>query len=113
MRLSEEKEYFRIELENISGRTKQLQQTIRAVEMEKSDIQASYREVCCENQRLKGSIENMNGYNMTTNTKIKGLEHELNESRMIIKNMQEKEEQMLYDITQYDNNVSSLSHQLE
>jgi len=45
IKVSEEKEYFRIEYENITGRAKQLQQNVRSVEIEKSDIQTSYKEV--------------------------------------------------------------------
>lgn len=45
MKVSEEKEYFRIELENVQRRAKELQQNMRALELEKADIQTSYKEV--------------------------------------------------------------------
>jgi len=113
MKLSEEKEYFKIEFENTIGRSKQLQQNIRAVEIEKNDIQTSYKEVCCENQRLKESVKNMNYQNKDSGNMVQSLEREIRELQMGIKNMQEKEDQMMYDITQYDQNMTQLSQQYE
>lgn len=113
MKLSDEKEYFKVELDNLTGRNKQLQQNIRAIEIEKGDIQTSYKEVCAENQRLKESVNSMNYRNKDSSGKAQELERNLKAAHMAIRQFEEREEQMVYEIQQYDKNISSLSHQLE
>ena len=113
MKVSEEKEYFKIEYENNQGRYKQMQQNARALEMEKADIETSYKEVCSENQRFKESFDQMNYHNRDSDGRIHSLEKELHGLRMALQTMEEKEQQMILELQQYDHNVSMLTRQLE
>ena len=113
MKLSEEKEYFRIELENTAGRFKQMQQSVRATEIEKGDIQTSYKEVCAENQRFKDTVNKMNHQINELNQRIQALERDLHGAHIAIGEYEKNQEQLIYEIQQYDKNVSSLSTQLE
>lgn len=49
---SDERDYFRLEAENNGGEKLHLIQSLRSVEIDKEDIQNSYKEVCQENLRL-------------------------------------------------------------
>lgn len=113
IKISEEKEYFKIENENIKGRTKQLEQNVRAIEIEKGDIQVTLKEVCSENQRLQESINNMNYEQKDMNNQAKALERELHAAHMAIQQLEENKEQMLYDIQQYDENLTAVTQQYE
>jgi len=55
----------------------------------------------------------MNYENKDLLNKLQYLERELNGAHMAIQQYEEKQEQMLFDIQQYDQNISSLSQQLE
>lgn len=50
---SDERDFFKEQTENSNGERMHLYQTIRATEIDKDDIQQSYKEVCFENQRFK------------------------------------------------------------
>lgn len=113
VKTSDEKEYFKIELETATGRVKQLQQSMRALELEKGDLQTSYREVCNENKRLKESVNHMNYQGKDSDGKIHSLERDLQGAQMTINQLEEKEQQLIYEIQQYDNNVTVLTQQLE
>lgn len=113
VKTSDEKEYFKIELESTTGRVKQMQQSMRALELEKGDLQTSYREVCNENKRLKESVNHMNYQGKDSDGKINSLERDLQGAQMVISQFEEKEQQLIYEIQQYDNNVTILTQQLE
>ena len=113
IKISEEKEYFRIELENSAGRIKQLQQNVRSMQIEKNDLSASFKENCSENQRLQDGLSNINYDNKDFINKIQALEKDLNQANMVIHQYVEKQGQMMYDIQMYDQNVTSLTQQLE
>ena len=113
IKLSEEKEYFRIEFENSAGRIKQLQQNIRSIQIEKDDLSSNFKETCSENQRLQDGLSNINIDNKDLINKIQTLEKDLNQANMAMHQYEEKQEQMLYDIQMYDQNVTNLTHQLE
>jgi hypothetical protein len=113
VKTSDEKEYFKIELENTNGRIKQQQQHLRALELEKADLQTSYKEVCNENQRFKESVNHMNYQNKDSDGRIHSLEHDLKKAEVTINQFEEKEQQLIYEINNYDNNVTVLTQQLE
>jgi chromosome segregation ATPase len=113
VKTSDEKEYFKIELENNNGRIKQQQQHLRALELEKADLQTSYKEVCNENQRFKESVNHMNYQNKDSDGRIHSLEHDLKKAEITINQFEEKEQQLIYEINNYDNNVTVLTQQLE
>ena len=113
MKLSEEKEHYKIEFENITGRFKDLQQKVRATEIDKGDIQTSYKEVWAENQRFKDTVGKMNFQINELNQRIQVLERDLHGAHIAIGDYEKNNEQLIYEIQQYDRNVSSLSTQLE
>ena len=113
VKTSDEKEYFKVELENNNGRIKQQQQHLRALELEKADLQTSYKEVCNENQRFKESVNHMNYQNKGSDGRIQSLEHDLKKAEITINQFEEKEQQLIYEINNYDNNVTVLTQQLE
>jgi hypothetical protein len=58
-------------------REKHAQQALRALEMEKSDILTTYRNVCLENERLQESLQMVSMDSKETYSKIQILEKEM------------------------------------
>lgn len=50
---AEERDFYRSKADSFAGDAKHFEQSVRAVEIDKQDIQSSYKEVCHENLRLK------------------------------------------------------------
>ena len=52
-KVQRERDHFRDMHERVNGETKNLHQTMRAVELDKQDLQTAYQEVCAENEKLR------------------------------------------------------------
>ena len=50
---ADERDFFRTKADQAFGDAKHFEQSVRAVEIDKQDVQSSYKEVCQENQRVK------------------------------------------------------------
>ena len=108
-----ERDQLKGEFESASGEAKHLHQSIRAVEIDKEDMNASYREVCQENQRLRDTNSQVIGENKEMFSNLQRLDQDREKLNFTLKDVIEKEQNYITEIRTKEDHVTHLTHQVE
>ena len=109
----EEKEAMKDVVNNVSTQEKMSRQSLRATEMERNDILATYKTVCIENERLKRNIEELSLDNQELFKKLREAEQEISFMKGQINQFEIKEAQYINEITTFERQITMLNRRLE
>lgn len=95
--------------ERMSGDAKQLHQTMRAVELDKQDLQTAYQEVCAENEKLRDANARLVDDNKHLFGKSSQIEMDLGKSEYTVNELMEREQTLIQEIRNLERNVTFLT----
>ena len=99
-------------MDQATGNTHHMQQTMANVEMEKDDLQNQYKEVCAENKRLKETVNTMGLENKEMFARSTHTETDKARMEHTIRELVEKEQGYLNEIKNREDHISHLTQQL-
>jgi len=107
---SDERDYFRLEAENNGGEKLHLIQSLRSVEIDKEDIQNSYKEVCQENLRLWEVNTQLNVDNRDIFAWLQQAEEEVTKLTYTVWQVVDKEQSYKSEIHTLEQNITHLTY---
>ena len=92
---------------------KRAQQTVRALEIEKEDILANYRDACLQVERLEHTVETVSAENKELFTEVQNTKKEVGGASFQLQEHQQKEENYVQEILTLERHIDHVTRQLE
>jgi len=110
---ADERDHYRNQMERAAGDAKHFEQSVRAVEIDKQDVQSSYKEVCHENMRLKDANSKLGFENKEVVAQLATAEQEIAKLDCSNRELVDRELALRGEIRNREDSISHLTSQCD
>ena len=106
-------ELLKTQTAELADKERRGQQMVRALEIEKEDILANYRDSCLQVERLEHTVETLSAENRDLFSQVNSTQKEVGGASYQITELQQKEENYIQEILTLERHIDHVTRQLE
>jgi predicted nucleic acid-binding Zn-ribbon protein len=91
-------------------RERAAQQSLRAIELEKHDVLANYRNACLESERLNEAVQGLSMENKEVYGRVALVEKEMHGAQLRLRELESREASYISEIHTLERHIDHLSH---